>query len=136
MKLRGDKMSAELKVRLSDHVLRRIQWMAENSGQDVGELVDMTLDGLLPPLPSELDNRPVESLTDSEVLLVADSMMDETLNSRMNALVQKQKKGLILNTAENTELQMLWDIYEVGQLRKAQAMVEAVKRGLREARKS
>lgn len=128
-------MSAELKVRFSDRVFRRIQWMAENSGQDVGELVDMTLDGLLPPLPSELDNRPVESLTDSEVLLVADSMMDETLNSRMSALVQKQKKGLTLNTAEDTELQMLWEIYEVGQLRKAQAMVEAVKRGLREAHK-
>lgn len=128
-------MSVELKVMLSDRVLRRIQWMAETSGHDVDEMMDLTLEGLLPPLRSELDNRPVESLTDKEVLQVADSMMDETLNARMNELIQKQKQGQTLNSAEDARFRMLWDIYEVGQLRKAEAMVEAVKRGLREAHK-
>jgi hypothetical protein len=124
-------MSAELKVRLSDHILRRIQWMVESSGQDVDAMMDMTLEGLLPPLPSELDSRPVESLNNQELLEVADSMMDESLNSRMDDLIQKQKHGNTLNSAEEAQFKMLWDIYEIGQLRKAQAMVETVKRGLR-----
>jgi hypothetical protein len=107
--------------------------MAETSGHDVDEMVELTLEDLLPPLRSELDNRPIATLTDKEVLQVADSMMDETLNARMDELIQKQKKGLALDSAEAARLSMLRDIYEVGQLRKAEAMVEAVKRGLRKA---
>ena len=126
----GFKMSTQVTVTLSERAYKRIAHMAELAGYDVGEMLAEKIDDLLPPLASELDSRSIELLSDDEVLEIADSMMDQVQSARMSALLQKQQAEL-LNESELAEVQMLMDIYWLGQLRKAEALVEAVKRGLR-----
>lgn len=124
-------MTTELRIKLPDKVYKRIERLAELAGHDEAETVALTLDSLLPPLRSELDSRPIPALSDEDVLSTADSMMDTTLNARMSALLEKRNE-FPLTEAEEAELEMLYDIYDVGQIRKAEAWVEVVKRGLRE----
>jgi hypothetical protein len=127
-------MSTQVTVTLPDNIYRRAQRLAELSGLDVEDIIAEHLEKLMPPLSSEMDTRPVQTLSDDEVLIFADSMMEEPLSSLMSVLLQKQQAGE-LTDMERGELKMLMDIYGVGQIRKAQAMVEAVRRGLREALK-
>lgn len=123
-------MSTQVMVSLPDHVYQRARRLSELSGLDVEDIIAERLDLLLPPLRSEMDTRPVETLTNEEVIAVAEGMMDETLSSRVSVLLQKNQADT-LTEAERGELKMLFDIYEVGQLRKAKAAVEAVERGLK-----
>lgn len=124
-------MSIQLTVTLPDRVYERIKRLAELTGRDVQDTLAETLDGLLPPLSSEMDTRPIETLTDSELIRLSEQMMDEMQSARMSALLYKQQAEPITE-AERAELQMLMDVYETGQLRKARALAEAVKRGLRQ----
>jgi len=124
-------MSIQLTVTLPDRVYERIKRLAELTGRDVQDTLAETLDGLLPPLSSEMDTRPIETLTDSELIRLSEQMMDEMQSARMSALLYKQQAEPITE-AERAELQMLMDVYETGQIRKARALAEAVKRGLRQ----
>jgi hypothetical protein len=49
---------------------------------------------------------------------------------RLSVLLQKQQER-VLSAAEQTELLLLMQVYQEGVLRKAQALREAVRRGLR-----
>jgi hypothetical protein len=120
----------QVMVNLPDHIYQRARRLSELSGLDVEDIIAQRLDLLLPPLRSEKDARPVESLPDNEVVAVAESMMDESLSTRMSTLLQKNGAGT-LTDAERGELTMLFEIFEVGQLRKGEAAVEAKKRGLK-----
>lgn len=124
-------MTTRLTVTLPDHVYKRIERLAQLSGQEVEEALANTLTELLPPLNSELDTRSVASLSDNEIILLSESMMDEMQSARMSALLSKQQAES-MSDSERAELKMLMENYEAGQLRKAQALAEAVKRGLRE----
>lgn len=124
------KMTIQVTVTLSERAYKRIMHMAELAGHDVSDTLAEKIDDLLPPLPTELDSRSIESLPDADVLVIADSRMDSVLSARMSALLQKQQAEPMTET-EVAELQMLMDIYSAGSLRKATALVEAVNRGLR-----
>jgi hypothetical protein len=124
-------MSVQLTVNVPDVVCQRAQRLAELSGQDIADVLAQTLGLSLPPLRSELDMRPVASLPDDEGLALSESMMAEPYSSRMSALLYKQQNESVTET-EHAELRLLMDLYEVGLLRKAEALAEAVKRGLRQ----
>lgn len=70
------------------------------------------------------------TMTDAEVLEFCDSRMDPAQSSRFGLLLDKQQAGT-LAPEERPELWTLTRIYQLGQLRKAEALAEAVKRGLR-----
>lgn len=70
------------------------------------------------------------TMTDAEVLEFCDSRMDPVQSSRFGLLLDKQQAGT-LAPEERPELWTLTRIYQLGQLRKAEALAEAVKRGLR-----
>jgi hypothetical protein len=57
--------------------------------------------------------------------------MDPTQDQRLSQLLQTQQERA-MTTAEQSELEMLMEIYQAGLLRKAQALNESVKRGLRQ----
>ena len=122
-------MGVQLTVTLPDYVYQRARRLAELTGRDVADILVDRLDSLLPPLSSESDIRPVETLSDEDVLVLADSQMEADQGSRLSVLLQKQQADTI-NDGERAELSMLMEIYDAGQLRKSQALVEAVKCGL------
>jgi hypothetical protein len=82
-------------------------------------------------LPSVEQQNPIAALTDNEVLALFDAKMDQTQNQRLGDL-QAKGKATKLTEAERYELLALLHIYQLGQLRKSEALAEAVKRGLLE----
>jgi predicted transcriptional regulator len=124
-------MTTKVTVTLPDEIYKRVERMAELVGRDASEVIVQKLSDDLPPIPSEMDARPVAALSDEEVLAAADSMMDRTMNARMSELLQKQQAAP-LDETEQVVQDKLMEIYSSGQLRKAEAWVEAVKRGLRQ----
>ena len=123
-------MAVQLIVTLPEHVYERAQRLAELTGRDVADVVTNSLGWVFSPLDDVMDTTPVESLADQAVLGLADSQMDITQSSRMSELLQKQQASLI-SDPEHAELETLMAIYDLGQQRKTEALVEAVKRGLR-----
>lgn len=75
------------------------------------------------------DERPLADCSDAEVLTLANSKMSETEARRQSELLEKQREELI-TPFERNELDVLFRVYQVGNLRKAQAIREAVERGL------
>lgn len=72
----------------------------------------------------------VEELSDSELLVAADLRMDEAQGRRLGRLLDRQQAGK-LSEAERSELTALMQVYHECLVRKAQALGEAVRRGLR-----
>ncbi|MCY7332967.1 MAG: hypothetical protein LH649_09980 [Pseudanabaena sp. CAN_BIN31] len=57
--------------------------------------------------------------------------MESSQDQRLSQLLQIQQERAI-TTTEQSELEMLMEIYQAGLMRKAQALNESVKRGLRQ----
>jgi hypothetical protein len=78
----------------------------------------------------DLTETSVAELADDTVLKLADSKMNEAQNQRLGQLQAKGKtEGF--TEAERYELLALLQIYQLGQLRKSEAIAEAFHRGLR-----
>ena len=75
---------------------------------------------------------PIHLWSDERVLDASDSQMSNGQSERMTELLDKQQRGE-LTADEKPELWALMRIYEVGQLRKAKALAESVRRGIRTA---
>jgi hypothetical protein len=74
---------------------------------------------------------PVSKLSNNAVLELADAKMNEAQNQRLGDLQAKGKAAGLTN-AERYELLALLQIYQLGQLRKSEALAEAIHRRLRE----
>lgn len=83
---------------------------------------NMALDREPPPHPHTLE--------DAEVLALADLQLPPDQDHRMSVLLDRQQAAL-LDEAERRDLAMLIQIYQEGMRIKAQALEEAVRRGLR-----
>lgn len=81
------------------------------------------------------DDRPVESLSDNEVLSLSELKLTRSQQKRLGQL-QRKGKEFGLTVKERQELLELMQIYEAGMLRKAEALAVAVERGLRKPRYS
>lgn len=75
------------------------------------------------------DERPVESLTDAEVVAVANSRLPAAEADQLSDLLADQRESR-LTPEGRARLDQLMDVYYRGQLRKAQGLAEAVRRGL------
>jgi hypothetical protein len=73
----------------------------------------------------------VSALPDEEVLTLTTLQMKPAQDRRLSLLLDRQQTGS-LTEAERFELFTLTQVYQEGLLRKAQALHEAVRRGLRE----
>lgn len=123
-------MTTQVTLPLRDDVYHSAEQLAHSTGRDVGEVVAALFQASFPVIaPLEL-SRSAEELTDDEVLTLADSRMDAAQNARMSAILDKQQR-MHLDAVEQHELSMLLYVYQEGSLRKAEGLVEAIKRGLR-----
>ena len=125
-------MSTQVILNLPDEVYDQAERLAELMNQDVPRVLAETIESALSPLGTSAGElTPVGELSDSEVLAAADLRMDEVQGRRLGRLLDRQQ-GDKLREAERTELAALMQVYHECLVRKAQALGEAVRRGLRE----
>jgi hypothetical protein len=85
------------------------------------------------PLGACVDScKSITGWTDEEVLDASDAELSPTEERRLSEVLLRQQAGT-LTPAERPELQALLQLYQAGLLRKASALREAVRRGLRES---
>lgn len=124
-------MSMRVTVTLPDDVYRRAEYLARVTDRDVADVLAETIHRSLEPLGIQraADQSPAEQ-SDAEVLAVADSQMDTAQEQRLSQLLEKQQARQ-LTDEDRLALLALMQVYQDGLLRKAQALREAVRRGLR-----
>ena len=125
-------MSESITLTLPDDVLRRAELVARRSRRPVADVLTEAIETSLKPLGGEAAGEDaIGSWSDKKVLAAADAPMAEVEDARLSALLESQQAGLLAG-AERSELTALMERYQDGLLCKAQALREAVRRGLRE----
>jgi hypothetical protein len=119
-------MTAQITLNLSDEVYRQAELLAQQRHRSVSEILVETLENFLLPTA-----KPVSALSDSEVIALTQLRLQPVQEQRLNELLERQQCGTITQI-ESEELQALIHIYEDRLLRQAQALKEAVWRGLLE----
>jgi hypothetical protein len=128
---KGAEMTTRVVVTLQDDVYRRVERLAQMTNRDVADLLADTITISLTPLDVSTGSiRAVGSLTDEEVQELAELQMLPAQDRRLSTLLQKQQAE-DLSVQERTELLTLMQVYQDGLVRKARALREAVRRGLR-----
>ena len=124
-------MSVEMTINLPDSFAQKVQALQTTTHQNIRDVVLDTLEGLYPMLENSLDllSPAISELSDLQLQQLAMSKMDAVQNQRLGNL-QTKGKETSLNAAERHELVALFQIYQLGQLRKSEAMAEAVRRGI------
>lgn len=124
-------MSTSITLNLSDETYRRAESLARATGRSLIDVLSQTLDSSLLVIGTATkDSRPVDKMTDEEVLALSDTLMIAEFADRQADLMAKQQAGT-LSEVESLELAALLNVYQTGQFRKAQAQAEAIRRGLR-----
>jgi hypothetical protein len=126
-------MTTEVTITLPDDVYQRAERFALLANRDLSSVLADTVGASLSSIQPHLTRlSPIGALSDPELLALSDLQMDPEQDARLSALLEKQRERLLLNN-EPQELEGLMQIYREALLRKTAALVEAVKRGLREA---
>ncbi len=125
-------MSTQVAVTLPDEVYHRAERLAQLTNRKIAEILADTIELSLPPFSFQSEPvRPIAELSDEEVLALTELQMEPDQDRRLSTLLDRQQAG-VLTEAERAELLALMQVYQEGLLQKAQALREAVQRGLRE----
>ena len=125
-------MTTEITVTLPEAVVRRAELLAHRTGRAVEDVLAEAIELSLRPLGTvAAEETPITGWSDAEVLAASEAELSAAEDTRLSELLDRQHAGP-LNTGERAELSVLIERYEEGLLRKAQALREAVRRGLRE----
>ncbi|MEG3894682.1 MULTISPECIES: hypothetical protein [unclassified Microcoleus] len=119
-------MTAQITLNLPDEVYHQAELLALQRHRTVSEILVETLENFLLPTA-----KPVSALSDSEVITLTQLRLQPVQEQRLSELLDRQQSGTIASV-ERDELQALIHIYETRLLRQAQALNEAVRRGLLE----
>ena len=124
-------MSTQVVVTLPDDLYHRAERLAQLTSREVAEVLADTIALSLTSFSSQPASvTPVTELTDEEVLSQAELKMTPGQDRRLSTLLHRQQTGE-LSDMERSEMMALMQMYLEGLLRKAQALREAVCRGLR-----
>ncbi len=116
---------------LEDDIYRRAAQFAQMANLKVNEVLSDVIElSLLPSNPQPSAVKPLSELSDKEVLKLTKLQMAPVQDRRLSRLLNRQQAGKI-TVEERAELLTLMQVYQNGLLRKAQALAEAVRRGLR-----
>jgi hypothetical protein len=125
-------MTVEVTLSLSEALIEDAKKLGSATQRDLEAVLQDTLEILSltwESVPSSNLYPPVSSLTDEEVISLANLKLSESQNQRLGDL-QAKGKSTGISEIERYELLALLQIYQIGQLRKSEALLEAVKRGL------
>ncbi len=123
-------MNTEVAITIPEHVYRQAERLAQLTHRPVDELLAEAITLSLAPLDvSSESSLPVEGLSDQEVLDLTNLELPAAQDRRLSRLLDRQQAGK-LTDKQRAELISLMQVYQEGLLRKAQALGEAVQRGL------
>lgn len=115
-------MSEQITLQVSSSVFQHAVGVATKARRSVESVFTDTLE-------DRYAETPVEFLTDDELIALAGMKFSDEEQERFGDLLYENREGLL--TAERREeLDQIMKVYERKQLRKAEALEEAVKRGL------
>lgn len=126
-------MAIEVTLALPENLVEDARRFGTATRRDVQTVLAGVLEMMWPTLDevsNHWDDRPVASLSDSEVLALSEAQMTMKQQDRFEEL-QTTGKEIGLTADERQELLGLRQIYEISMLRKSEALAEAVRRGLR-----
>jgi predicted DNA-binding protein len=125
-------MTDPITITLPTEILQRAEQLARCTGRSVDQLLAETIELSLRPLGvSSLLKEGMAEWSDQQVLSAADDAgLAVEDDRRLSELLSHQQAGT-LPLAERPELTALMEVYQTQLLRKAQALREAVRRGLR-----
>jgi len=125
-------MSTQVVVTLPDELYHRAERLAQLTSGEVAEVLADTIALSLTSLSAQPASvTPVTELTDDEVLTQAGLQMTPGQDRQLSTLLHRQQTGE-LSDMQRSKMLALMQVYLEGLLRKAQALHEAVRRGLRE----
>jgi negative regulator of replication initiation len=123
-------MAMQVTLNIREETYRYAEWLARTTGRSVSDILATLLDNTL-PAPERSTNilKLVEELTDSQVVALTEFQMSPREDRRLSELLRAQQERTLSET-EHADLDRLMQVYQQGLLRKAQALREAVHRGL------
>jgi predicted transcriptional regulator len=124
-------MSTQVTISLPEETYRRAKRLAQLTRRDVALVMADTLSLSLPQLDAQVAETAVASLSNEELMALADLQMDSADDMKLSQLLDKQQASALTET-ERIELMRLMQIYQSSLLQKAEGLAEAVRRGLRE----
>ena len=120
----------ELTIDLPKQLYQDVSMLAKRKKKSIGKVIEQAVLREVKEFSlASNDERPLADCLDTEVLALANSKMSEAEAARQSELLEKQREEII-TPFERNELDVLFRVYQVGNLRKAQAIREAVERGL------
>ena len=124
-------MTKQVTVTLPDQLYENAQHWATLTQRDLSQTLADALMIVLTPVfsPPRLEH-PITSLSDAEVAALTRLRMDERQGKRLGVLLERKREDS-LTPAESSELMALMQIYHQLWIRQSEALVEAVRRGLR-----
>lgn len=122
-------MSTEVTLELPDELWERVRNWADRSGRPLNEFLVETLELFASPLGQA--PKPAHDWSDQEVLSTAELQLAPAIDHRLSDLLAAQRETR-LSGDDAAELRRLMSLYQEQLVRKAIALREAVKRGLRE----
>ena len=118
-----------VELSLPDDVYHRAQRLAQVSHRGIIDVLVDTLSLSLPLIESTEGDTPLSALSDAEISTLTHLQLEPRDDQRLSVLLDEQQVGE-LTDQQRAELWTLMQRYQVGLLRKAQALQEAVRRGL------
>jgi hypothetical protein len=130
-------METQITLNLPSSVYNKAKHFAQLTNRDIADVLTQAITlSLLPITPKEvsttnLENLSINSLPDEKVIALTELQMAPSQDQRLSELLYNQQAGTLKDT-EHSELLALMQIYQENLLIKANALREAVVRGLRE----
>lgn len=118
----------EVSVKLPDGLYENVSYLARAEKKSVAEFIKNAVRKVVAE-DSGISDRPLANCSDEDVLTLANMKMSEAENSRFSELMDKQREETI-TPLERNELDVLFRVFQVGNLRKSQGIAEAARRGL------
>ncbi len=123
-------MSTQVTLDLPENLVARAKTIASRAGQSVNDLLAESIELSLKPwgATQEAD---IHEAGDGDVLKACDFELAKEDDQRLSELLQRQQAEA-LSAGEPAELASLMQVYQEGLVRKAEALSEVVRRGLRQ----
>ena len=122
-------MSTQLTLDLPENLVARAQTIARRAGTSVNDLLAENIELSLKPWGAVVEGD-IHQCGDEEVLNACGLELSMEDDRRLTELLQQQQAETLLGH-EQAELASLMQVYQEGLARKAEALREAVRRGLR-----